>query len=244
MKMRRVALGRSARRPRKIVGGGHVTRDEGLWLGDAEDEDPDDFEEDDDLEDDDAHMLISLNRRDRRVFDVYRLDVNTGELEMIAENPGNVEAWITDNDGRLRLAPVGLIDGRVEAADGVVELVAAAEPGALAGDAEPMAAGLDPDPTHLLLQPADDDFDQLVHGRLPFGELSEQVIVAAELFDIDRRFAQGGREAGQRTGAARPLPGRSAPPPAGAAEPAAQRPRRHARRRRGHRDGGQHRRRA
>jgi dipeptidyl aminopeptidase/acylaminoacyl peptidase len=56
------------------------------------------------LEDDDDHMLISLNKRNRRIFDVYRLDVNTAELELIAENPGNVTGWMTDNDGKLRVA--------------------------------------------------------------------------------------------------------------------------------------------
>jgi len=58
----------------------------------------------DDLEDDDAHMLVSLNQRDRRVFDVYRIDVSTGDLELVAENPGNISGWVTDNAGRLRVA--------------------------------------------------------------------------------------------------------------------------------------------
>jgi dipeptidyl aminopeptidase/acylaminoacyl peptidase len=56
------------------------------------------------LEDDDEHMLLSMNQRDRRIFDVYRMNVNTGEMEMIAENPGNISGWITDNDGKLRAA--------------------------------------------------------------------------------------------------------------------------------------------
>lgn len=55
------------------------------------------------LEDDDEHMLISMNKRDLRFFDVYRVNVDTGELEMIAENPGTVVGWLTDNDGRLRI---------------------------------------------------------------------------------------------------------------------------------------------
>ena len=56
------------------------------------------------LEDNDAEMLISLNRRDPRVFDVYRINVNTGAMVLVAENPGNVSGWLTDNDGRLRVA--------------------------------------------------------------------------------------------------------------------------------------------
>jgi dipeptidyl aminopeptidase/acylaminoacyl peptidase len=58
----------------------------------------------DPLEDNDAEMLIRLNRRDRKVFDVYRINIYTGAMELIAENPGNVSEWLADNDGRLRVA--------------------------------------------------------------------------------------------------------------------------------------------
>lgn len=58
----------------------------------------------DQLEEDDEHILIEMNKRDRRVFDVYRLNVLTGALELIAENPGTIVGWGTDHDGKLRLA--------------------------------------------------------------------------------------------------------------------------------------------
>ena len=58
----------------------------------------------DDLEDDPDHMIISINNRNPRVHDVYRLNVNTGDLTLIAENPGNIMGWMTDNDGKLRIA--------------------------------------------------------------------------------------------------------------------------------------------
>ena len=58
----------------------------------------------DDLEDDEEHMLIGMNKRDPRVFDAYRIDINTGEMETIAENPGNIINWQTDHDGNLRIA--------------------------------------------------------------------------------------------------------------------------------------------
>ena len=58
----------------------------------------------DDLRDDDRHVLIQMNRRDPKVFDVFRADVTTGELTPIAENPGNVMGWMTDHEGRLRVA--------------------------------------------------------------------------------------------------------------------------------------------
>ncbi len=58
----------------------------------------------DDLEDIPDYIIIGLNKRDLTVFDPYRININTGELELLAENPGNIIGWITDHDGRLRLA--------------------------------------------------------------------------------------------------------------------------------------------
>ncbi|MFM0739216.1 S9 family peptidase [Paraburkholderia xenovorans] len=58
----------------------------------------------DDLPDDDRYVLLQMNRRDPQVFDVFRVDVVTGEFTPIAENPGNIMGWMTDHDGRLRVA--------------------------------------------------------------------------------------------------------------------------------------------
>jgi len=58
----------------------------------------------DDLEDDPNFMLVSINKRNPQIHDVFRLNVNSGEMEMIAENPGNISSWMTDNDGVLRIA--------------------------------------------------------------------------------------------------------------------------------------------
>lgn len=58
----------------------------------------------DELENDNEHMLIDMNKRDARVFDVYRININTGKMQMIAQNPGNVTGWMTDHDGNLRVA--------------------------------------------------------------------------------------------------------------------------------------------
>ncbi len=60
----------------------------------------------DDLENSDEEMLIAMNHRDPRIFDVYRINIYTGELKMIAENPGNISDWITDHEGKLRIATV------------------------------------------------------------------------------------------------------------------------------------------
>lgn len=57
----------------------------------------------DDLEDDEAHVIISMNRRNPQLFDVYRLNIQTGEHTLIAENPGGVIGWQTDHRGALRI---------------------------------------------------------------------------------------------------------------------------------------------
>ena len=58
----------------------------------------------DDLENDEEHVLVSLNTRDPQCFDPYRLNIVTGELTILAENPGYITSWMTDHDGKLRLA--------------------------------------------------------------------------------------------------------------------------------------------
>ena len=58
----------------------------------------------DDLEEVPGEILFEMNQRDPQVFDVWRLDVHTGAMTPVAENPGNVQGWITDHQGRLRLA--------------------------------------------------------------------------------------------------------------------------------------------
>lgn len=56
-------------------------------------------------------MLVSLNLRDRRLFDVYRLDLNTGALEKDTENPGDVLEWLTDPNFQIRGAQAMTPDG-------------------------------------------------------------------------------------------------------------------------------------
>ena len=58
----------------------------------------------DDLEEYDEEMIIAMNNRDATVFDVYRMNVISGKLDLIAENPGNITEWLTDHDGKLRVA--------------------------------------------------------------------------------------------------------------------------------------------
>ena len=58
----------------------------------------------DKLEDDPQHVIVGLNKRNPQIFDAYRLNISTSELVLIAENPGNISGWMTDHQGRLRIA--------------------------------------------------------------------------------------------------------------------------------------------
>jgi dipeptidyl aminopeptidase/acylaminoacyl peptidase len=58
----------------------------------------------DDLKDVDNEVIVGLNKRNPTVFDPFRLNVVTGEMTQLAENPGNITGWMTDHDGKLRLA--------------------------------------------------------------------------------------------------------------------------------------------
>ncbi|MFC2106970.1 prolyl oligopeptidase family serine peptidase [Bacteroidota bacterium] len=55
-------------------------------------------------------IIISMNKRNPQVFDPYRLDIETGDLTILAENPGNIMGWIFDHNGKLRAASA-IVDG-------------------------------------------------------------------------------------------------------------------------------------
>lgn len=58
----------------------------------------------DELKNDNDHIMIGMNKRNKQIFDVYKLNVNTGDMDIIAENPGAVSQWIVDNNGEVRAA--------------------------------------------------------------------------------------------------------------------------------------------
>ena len=66
------------------------------------------------LKDDPNHILIAVNDRVLEYFDVYKLNINTGQRQLHIKNPGNIVEWIADKDGNINLA-VG--------SDGVIETI-------------------------------------------------------------------------------------------------------------------------
>jgi dipeptidyl aminopeptidase/acylaminoacyl peptidase len=59
-------------------------------------------------------VLVHLNARDRRLRDIYRLDLKTGTLELVAENPGEADSFVADNDMVVRAVTLNKPDGSTE----------------------------------------------------------------------------------------------------------------------------------
>lgn len=57
---------------------------------------------------------VRMNKRDSANFDIYRLNIKTGELNPYLVNPGNITQWYPDADGKIRL---------VKESDGVDEAI-------------------------------------------------------------------------------------------------------------------------
>jgi dipeptidyl aminopeptidase/acylaminoacyl peptidase len=51
-----------------------------------------------------GHVLVGLNQRDPRVFDMYRVDLTSGAITLEAQNPGDVLTWSTDWEFAIRAA--------------------------------------------------------------------------------------------------------------------------------------------
>ena len=56
-------------------------------------------------------LLVALNRENPELHDVYRLTLSTGDLDLVAKNPGNVVGWLVDAEFRVRAAMAATPDG-------------------------------------------------------------------------------------------------------------------------------------
>ncbi len=59
-------------------------------------------------------MIIGLNDRDPRYHDVYRLHIESGEMELLFKNEEDIAGWNVDDDGQLRFAVRQTADGGTE----------------------------------------------------------------------------------------------------------------------------------
>ena len=56
-------------------------------------------------------VLIALNKDDPAHHDIYRVKISNGSLELLEKNPGNIQGWMTDDNGDVRGALVSNPDG-------------------------------------------------------------------------------------------------------------------------------------
>lgn len=56
-------------------------------------------------------VLVAVNARDPQLFDLHRVDLNSGASKLEAENPGAYVGWLTDNEFRVRGATAATPDG-------------------------------------------------------------------------------------------------------------------------------------
>ncbi len=58
-----------------------------------------------------TELLVGSNQRDESAFDAYRVDLTTGQSALVAQNPGDVVAWLNDHAFVVRAAVAQNADG-------------------------------------------------------------------------------------------------------------------------------------
>ena len=56
-------------------------------------------------------LLVAMNKDNPKVHDAYHLDLVSGELMLVAKNPGNVAGWVSDANFKVRGALAMTADG-------------------------------------------------------------------------------------------------------------------------------------
>ncbi|HEX3354986.1 MAG TPA: S9 family peptidase [Terriglobales bacterium] len=56
-------------------------------------------------------ILVQMNQRDPKLFDVHRIDLKTAKVVLDTENPGDVQGWQADNTLQIRAAQAQTDDG-------------------------------------------------------------------------------------------------------------------------------------
>jgi len=59
-------------------------------------------------------ILVTMNLRDRRIMDVHEVNLETGAVKLVAENPGDVAGWGATDDLEVKVAQAQTPDGGTE----------------------------------------------------------------------------------------------------------------------------------
>ena len=130
--------------------------------------------------------IVHLNTRKIELFDVYEIDIATGELTLLAENPGHVAYWLCSRDGDLfasSLTPDGDIElSRWDKDTGTLHTVVVFDGTDYPMSVHPMV--VTPDGTGVWLgSNRDTDRTRLVRLDLATGEETE--VDSHPTFDLD-----------------------------------------------------------
>ena len=61
-----------------------------------------------------GRIMVTMNLRDRRLMDVHEVDLATGAVKLVAENPGDVNGWEITDDLEVKAAQAMKPDGSTE----------------------------------------------------------------------------------------------------------------------------------
>lgn len=56
-------------------------------------------------------LLVAMNKENPQIHDVYHLQLSSGELTLVAKNPGNIAGWVSDTHFKVRGAVAAQPDG-------------------------------------------------------------------------------------------------------------------------------------
>lgn len=134
--------------------------------------------------------ILNLNRRNPAEFDLYELDIATGELAMLVQNPGTVAGWLCAPGGEL-YAYTTTDEGNVEFARWDAEAGSLSPVLEYDGSDYPLGIHpiqLTPDGTGVWIGSCrDTDRTRLVRVELATGEETE--VDSHPVFDLDTRSA-------------------------------------------------------
>ncbi|SEH54058.1 Dipeptidyl aminopeptidase/acylaminoacyl peptidase [Mycolicibacterium rutilum] len=136
----------------------------------------------------DGRTSVMTNNRDVTLFDVHELDIASGELTLVAENPGHVFTWLCSEKGDLfatSLTPDGNVElSRWEVTSNTLRVITMFDASGYPMGVHPMV--ITPDGTGVWMgSNHTTDRTRLVHVDLASGE--ETVVDSHPEFDLDPR---------------------------------------------------------
>jgi dipeptidyl aminopeptidase/acylaminoacyl peptidase len=131
-----------------------------------------------------GELLVELNKRNKAMFDMHRVEIASGKESLDTENPGTVVAWTTDADFQVRAATAA------DQADGGFDLLVRDKVGApwkkirhWTNEENGQAAGFGKDPNDLFVI-GNHDADTLRLLRVDLATRRETVVAEDKTYDV------------------------------------------------------------